>query len=55
MSVLILHPREKKIMLSQTVRQKTQTTATNQGKASEMLAYLVREHNKQARPEKQEK
>ena len=34
-------------MWSQTVRnRKTKTTAINQGKASEMLAYLVREHNK---------
>ena len=47
-SVLILHPREVQILWSQTaVRQRnTKTIAINQGKASEMLAYLVREHNK---------
>ena len=46
-SVLILHPKEIQIMWSQTVRQrKNKTTAINQGKASEMLADLVREHNK---------
>ena len=46
-SVLILHPREILNLWSQTVRQrKTKTTAINQGKASEMLAYLIREHNK---------
>ena len=41
--VLILHPREIQILWSQTER-KTKTSALNQGKASEMLAYLVREH-----------
>ena len=52
-SVLILHPTETKIMWSQTVRQrKTKTTAINRGKASEMLAYLVREHNKTSQTRK---
>ena len=46
MSVLI-HSREIQILWSQTVRQrKTKTTAINQGKASEMLTYLVRKRNK---------
>ena len=52
-SVLIVHPREIEIMWSHTVRQrKTKTTAINQGKASEMLAYLVRQHNKTSQTRK---
>ena len=40
-------------MWSQTVRQrKTKTTAVNQGTASEMLAYLVRERNKTSQTRK---
>ena len=38
------------------MNKKKRTTGINQGKASEMLAYLVREHNKkQARPRKKRK
>ena len=56
MSVLILHPREIQILWSQTVRQsKNKTTAFNPGKASEMLAYLVREHNKTSQTRKTRK
>ena len=52
--VLILHPREIQIVY-QTLRQrKTKTTAINQGKASEMLAYLV-QHNKKAKKKKAKK
>ena len=52
-SVLILHPREIQIMWSQTVEtEKTKTTTMNQGKASEMLAYRVREHNKTSQTRK---
>ena len=58
-SVLILHPREIQILWSQTVRQReTKTTTINQGKAGEMLAYLVREHQKktsQTRKKEKEK
>ena len=74
-SVLILHPREIQIMWSQTVRQrknktainqgkasghrlrprKTKTTAINRGKASETLAYLVREHDKTSQTRKRRK
>ena len=44
---VLIHPREIQTLWSPTVRQrKTKTTAINQGKASEILAYLVREHNK---------
>ena len=51
-SVLILHPREIQIMWSQTER-KNKTTAINQGnKASEKLAYLVREYNKTSQTRK---
>ena len=42
-------------MWSQTLEtEKTKITAINQGKASEMLANLVQEYNKQPRPEKYE-
>ena len=55
-SLLILHRREIQIMWSQTVRQrKNKTTAINQGKASEMLAYLGREHNKTSQTRKRKK
>ena len=44
---------EIQILWSQTVRQrKNKTTTINQGKASEMLAYLVREHNKTSQTRK---
>ena len=35
--------------------EKTKTTALNQGKASEMLAYRVREHNKTSQAMKNKK
>ena len=61
-SVLILRPREipgtnYQIMWSQPVceTEKTKTTALNQGKASEMLAYRVREHNKTSQAMKNKK
>ena len=44
-SVLILYPRDTNYVITDWDR-KNKTTAINQGKASEMLAYLVREHNK---------
>ena len=43
-SVLILHPREITNYVVRLRQRKTKTTAINEGKASEMLAYLVREH-----------
>ena len=50
---VLLHPREIQILWSQTVRQReTKTTAINQGKASEMLAYLVRERNRTSQTRK---
>ena len=36
-------------------QRKTKTTAINQGKASEMLAYLVREHNRTSQTRKMRK
>ena len=43
-------------MWSQAVRQrKTKTTAISQGKASEMLAYLVREHKPDQKSKKYKK
>ena len=51
----LIHPRAIKIMWSQTLEtEKTKITEINQGKASEMLANLVQEYNKQPRPEKYE-
>ena len=46
MVVLILHAREIQIMWSQILRNRVnQSVAIHHGKASEMLAYRVREHN----------
>ena len=39
----------------ETLRQKTKTTAINQGEASEILAYLVREHGKNKPDQKNKK
>ena len=55
MSVLIHHPREIPWykLCGHTVRQrKNKTTAIDQGKASETVAYLVREHNKTSQTRK---
>ena len=51
-SFLILHPREIQILWSQTVIQReSKTIAINQGKASEMLAYLVCTRTQQNKPD----
>ena len=50
---VMIHPIEVQILWSQTVRQReTKTTAIKQGKASEMLAYLVRERNRTSQTRK---
>ena len=51
-SVPILHPTERQILWTQAEREKPKTTAVNQGKASEVLAYLVRENNKTSQTRK---